>query len=264
VVGVMTQELMLIVAAGVIVPLLGLALRTWMLKEIDRRVQFRFDKEIEVVKSDLRLKESKISALHTLVFSRLAGKQAAIDKRRIEALEALWNATLQLGVFLMSASLVTFLKLEEIDKRQGPDDGIQKLLQPFIATDIKEKLDGISAEAHRPFIPENVWKIFSAYQGLLIICQMRLQALSTGMKDTGKLFATSKMIDQIKDVMPHLSEYLDKHGLSGAAQLADPLRDLLLKAIRTALDESENEENAALKVFQLIEEFEKQHSITID
>lgn len=238
------------------IPFLGLLVRTWILKEIDQRVQFKFDKEIEVVRSDLRLKEGKISALQSMVMSRLAGRQTAIDTRNIEALEGLWDTTLKLGAFRMSASLMTILNLEEIDKRPENDDSIERLLKPFLGSDFKEKLEGISAEKHRPFIPENIWKIFSAYQGLLIICQMRIQTLSSGIRDTDKFFATSKMIDEIKEVMPHFNDYLDKHGMSGAAQLADPLRDLLLNAIRTTLQESENEGVAAKKVMQLIKDFE--------
>lgn len=245
-----------------VTPLLGLAARTWILKEIDRRVQFRFDKEIEVVKSDLRVKEGKIAALQSMILSRLAGRQATIDTRSIEALDALWDATLKLGTFRMSASFITMLKLESIDKRPENDTSIQTLLKPFISNDLKEKLEGITAEKYRPFIPENVWKIFSAYQGLLIFCQMRLQALSSGLRDTEKLFATTKMIDEIKEVMPHFKDYLDKYGIAGAAQLADPLRELLLNAIRATLQESENEEKAAKAVLKLIESFEKQHSVT--
>lgn len=257
----MTFQSILIIAAIFIVPLLGLLVRTWLLKEVDQRVQFRFDREIEVVRSDLRTKESKISALQNMVLSRLAGRQAAIDTRNIEALEALWGATLKLGVFRISASIITILKLDAIDKRPEHDGSIEKLLKPFLAEDVKEKLEGMSAERHRPFVPENVWKIFSAYQGLLIICQMRLQALSSGMRDTEKLFKTSAMIDDIKEVMPHFNDYLDQYGMAGAAQLADPLRDLLLDAIRATLQDSENDGKAAKKVMQLIETFEQQHPI---
>lgn len=255
------QNLLVGIVLLVVVPLLGLALRTWLAKEIDRRVQSKFDKELEVVKSDLRLKEGKISALQSMVISRLAGKQAAIDAREIQAIEGLWDATLKLSAFRMSTTLVTILKLDALDARAENDTTAEKLLKPFLDENFKEKFQNISAEMHRPFLPEEVWKIFAAYQGLLILCQMRLQALSSGLRDTDKLFATSKVVDEIKAVMPHLSDYLDKNGLVGAAHLADPLRDLLLKAIRTTLEDSNERGIGTQRIVELIRNFEAQYDL---
>jgi len=61
------------------------------------------------------LKEGKIPGLQSMVMSRLAGRQAAKDTRRVEALEGLWDTMLKLGTFRMFASLMTILNLEEID-----------------------------------------------------------------------------------------------------------------------------------------------------
>ena len=49
------------------------------------------------------------------------------------------------------------------------------------------------------------------------------------------LFKNEAMINDIKEVMPHFSEYLDKWGISGAAGLAKPLRELLFDGLRSAL-----------------------------
>ena len=72
--------------------------RNWIKAGIEKSVQHGFDAKIETLrtelrkseetfKSDLRSKESQISALRDGVLSGRAQRQALLDKRRLEAVE---------------------------------------------------------------------------------------------------------------------------------------------------------------------------------
>jgi hypothetical protein len=50
-----------------------------------------------------------------------------------------------------------------------------------------------------------------------------------------KLFKDDEMIKQIKTVLPNFSQYLDDHGIAGAAGLASILRDSVLDALKLML-----------------------------
>src|SRR5438105_1233155 len=70
---------------------------------LTRTVQHEFDKKIESLRADfraseerfkaeLREKEAEISALRSGALSVLASRQAALDKRRLEAVDQIWTA----------------------------------------------------------------------------------------------------------------------------------------------------------------------------
>ena len=103
----------------------------------------------------------------------------------------------------------------------------------------------------RLYIGEDIWKLFSTYQTLLLICWMKLKMASTG---AGKNYTDDqKLIEQIKEVMPHFSEYLDQWGISGAAGLAIPLRDAILKSLKTALSSNDADVADAVAAREIVE-----------
>lgn len=78
----------------------------WLLRSVistrlRASVQHEFDQKLETMratlrsseeafKADLRGKEAQIAALRSGAMSALASRQAALDKRRIEAVDQLW------------------------------------------------------------------------------------------------------------------------------------------------------------------------------
>ena len=82
--------------------------RNWLKARIEKGVQHHFDRQIEGVraefrqneerlKSDLRDRESEISALRNAVLDGSASRQSMLDKRRFKAAERIWTAVTRIG-----------------------------------------------------------------------------------------------------------------------------------------------------------------------
>lgn len=221
-------------AVGVLLgSLLTKAAQAGVVALVEKSLSARFDKEIEAVRSDLRTKESKITALQAAALNGRAGRQALMDKRRIEAVETLWRDVIRLNPFLWPTRMTQLLKLDAIAARVEIEPNIKKFIDTVGGQDLTEKLKELEAEKVRPFLPVDVWNLFSAYQGLLIYCYIRMKGASFGM---GKeMFREDDIIDQIKSAVPNFSNYLAEHGIAGAAGLANILRDLVLDSLRLTI-----------------------------
>lgn len=226
------------VAIAGLVGLIALAARSLVKSYVDQRVRAKFENEIESVKSDLRLKESKIVALQTNVLSGRAGRQALLDTKRIEAAENLWNATIAYDRFTMAVQSFSIIKVDDVGKMATNNAELRDLIDAMTGTrgeDLKAVIPAPDHERFRPYIPDEVWKVFDVYRGIMVFCLMRLKAISFGLEDSEKLFNNKGIVNSIKEVMPHMSEYLDKYDIVGVGHLMGPLRALVLKSIRSVI-----------------------------
>jgi len=226
----------LIVIALLTLPVLAWALRLWIKATVERSVSAKFEAELEDLRSDLRVKEGKISALQNNVLSGRAGRQAILDKRRIEAIERLWQAALQLGKFKGAAITLSMLKLDAVSKAVATESNVRQFLDATKGAAGIDELRAIRCETERLFVGEEVWSRYLAYQTVLSYCFMRLHALSMGVEDSERLFATEKVIALVKAVLPAQSAFIDDHGITGVSMLVDQLEMHLLEGLRHALD----------------------------
>lgn len=225
-----------LVVFGVAGALVRLGLQTWIKARIETSVKARVDKELEGYRSEIRLRESEITALQSTLLTGRAGRQALLDKRRIEAIEKVWCAVIKLNAFHFPAAMLVTLNMDEVDKDLSPgNENLKRFFETLSGGEgLDERLKELGGdEEQRLYIPEEVWKTFAAYKGLLLYCYMRLKSASFGVG--GKYLKDSHSIDEIKNVLPHFSDYLDKWGISGAAHLAQNLRDLVFKGLKAAI-----------------------------
>lgn len=200
---------------------------------VEKSVAAKFDKDLEAVRSDLRTKEAAIAALQSAALSGRAGRQSMMDKRRIEAIEILWGDVIILNAFLWPTKMTEHLKLDAIASQMDKEPNLKQFMDIMGGGDLTDKLRELKGEAVRMFLPSEVWSLFSAYQGLLIYCYMRIKASSFGV---GKnMFKEDEILNDIKKVLPHFSQYLDEYGLAGAAGLARNLRDLVLDSLKVTI-----------------------------
>ena len=229
----------------ILVGFLALAARIGIKAFIERSVQSASDRTLEALKSELRAKEGKLNNLQARLLDGRAGLHSQMQSRRLNAVENLWKATIRLNAFRYSASMLTVLKLSAIEKRLPTEPNLQKFMSTLSGGDLKEKIQEIAGDEQRLFVPTDTWKLFDAYQTLLIVCYMRLTIVSLGLEDADKILDLETMMKKLKDTMPHFNDFLDKHGLSGAARLVDPLRELLFESLRAASSTADDDEKYA-------------------
>lgn len=219
-------------------------------------VQYHFDERIENLKSELRRGEERFAAnlraneqqLRSLAGTALSlrsNRQAALDVRRLQAVEKLWAAKIATDRMRMAAALVSGLNLEELFKAAENNDpkirNFAEALDKLTGLDLKKEAPLASAVSERPFLPPNVWALFAAYQGVMIHSVMNLKVLAIG---TTKFL---KKEDTLKPLMllalPEYKSYIEKYGFSGYYHLLDILDQKLLNAIAEMLDGKDIDES---------------------
>jgi hypothetical protein len=123
------------------VPIAIFLARNWLRARIEKGVQHHFDIQIEGIrtelrlseerfKSDLREKENEIATLRNNVLAGSAGRQALLDERRFEAVQAVWAAVNNLAQLKSLSAFMAILKFEAVAKKAS-DPKMQEVLATF-------------------------------------------------------------------------------------------------------------------------------------
>lgn len=226
-------------SAGLIAALAWL-LRSSIETRLRASVQHEFNEKLEAFKADLRVKESQIEALRSGALSGLINRQVVLEKRRVEAIEQIWDAVEKLAPLKMPAYMMASVKYEEALKRAEQDQNVRKFFATIGNTCPPEKLQKTDAHRSRPFISELAWALFSAYQAILLGVVAKLQILKNGLP--GDLLKTDHVTITTKAALPAYSAYIDKYGDAGCCQLIDILETELLKELRRIItgEEADN------------------------
>jgi hypothetical protein len=146
--------------------------RNWLKAWIQSGVEYRFNSRLEELraeirrseeelKSQLRIKETEITALREGVLSGRTQRQALVDKRRIEAVEKLWSGIVALSPYKGLSASVAVLNVDALARRS--DDPKIKLFIAAVATAVKRDPEALSnnpATNERPFVSALAWAYF--------------------------------------------------------------------------------------------------------
>jgi hypothetical protein len=212
-------------------------------------VSHHFDRQIEELKSDLRRSEEKLASelraneqqlrsLTEVALSLRTTRQAALDARRLMAVEKLWAAKIATDRMKSAAMWVSYLNLEEVFKAaERGDQSTQSfggVLDKLAGVDLEKDIPPASALAERPFLTLDVWVAFSAYQSVITHSVIILKAIASGTTEF------LKKEDILKPLMllalPEYKSYIEEYGFSGYYHLLEVLEQKLLNAIAEMLD----------------------------
>ena len=235
--------------ATMLLPLIVPAIRSAVGRYIGRLIQHHFDQEIEKLKSDLRRSEDKFSAelraneqrlksLSDTALSIQSTRQVALDARRLKAVEKLWAAKIATDRLKLAAAFISRLNLEKVyESAERGDQSIGNFgsaLDKMTGIDLEKETPQMSALSERPFLPPEVWVVFSAYQGVMTHSVMILKALSIG--TTEFLKKEDILKPQMLLALPEYKDFIENYGFSGYYHLLDILEQKLLNAIAEMLD----------------------------
>ena len=117
-------------AAGVAV--IGFIYREAVAKWFVLRMSHHFSEKLEMLKSELRhseqdiqaqlqSKQKQIDVLYGTTMSARAGRQSAIEKRRLDAIERVWKAATRLSGMVGTSKMLEPLNLDLFFKAMGED-----------------------------------------------------------------------------------------------------------------------------------------------
>ncbi len=257
-------------------PLITLALvaaafagREWIAARVAKTVQHNLDIKLEGlrseqreseerVKSQLRDREAEVSAMRTNLLTGSAGRQALLEKRRVEALEKIWIASHDFGQLKGLAAAMSTLKFDAVAKR-STEPKMQQFIGAIGATAPSNISDVKNVAKHeRPFVPEEVWAYFSAYTSILLSNLLRFHILKTGLDHPRDFMTFDNVKKLLKAVLPHHAAFLDKHDDVGTyVYLLEEIEEKLLHSIRRALDGKDVDQAAKERATAIIEAVKK-------
>lgn len=200
------------------------------------------------MKSELRLKESQITALRDGVLSGRTQRQALLDKRRLDAVERLWTAFMGLTPFVMVSGFMSAIKFDASAEEASRNPNLRRFFST-IAGNHDEKLKLLSenqAKTEQPFVSPLAWAYFYAYQTIVLSAYMRAKMLEIGLEKPSKLFNEEGVKNLLKAALSRQSEYIDQWGASGYYYLLEELEKNLFAELQKML-RGEDEDQASIK-----------------
>lgn len=255
------------ILAVAVIPLGLFVARRWLTASIEQSVRVKFEVGLERVradlksseerlKSELRYREAEIHSLRENVFGRRSGRLALVDKRRIEAIERIWVAVIELSRMKQAAMSLSMLKVEALEKRVPTDSKLRQVIEVMTGSGYEEKLKEIKADAERPFVSDLAWALYRAYSLVIFGAYIQMKVLSLGLEDSSKLMNHAYSADILKAVLPHRSEYIDKFGSTSHFHLLDELETKILAELRNGLDNLEDDQESVAKAAVIMQQIE--------
>lgn len=254
------------ITSSLVVSLAGIVAGTYYKAKVEKAIQHNFDTKLEALRAGFRMDEEalraelqakgeQIAALRGGALSGLASRKAAIDQRRLEALDRVWAAATNKAQYKsaarMSASINMDVALDAAAKQDAEGAKLREFATVIWNAAGLENLKAYdSAHSERPFLPPLVWALYSALSQVLSHPVAQLAAMRTGAG--GKALIDPKpMLDLVKSALPHQTAFIDQFGVGGLAYLIDELEEALLREIQRALhnpnvDQASLEQAAAI------------------
>jgi hypothetical protein len=244
------------VAINVLILALVLGGRKWIEASVEKRVQHKFDQKLEAAKTelrkneeafkgDLRAKEAEISALRDAVLSGREQRQALLDKRRIEAVERIWEAAGRLAPFHLASATMARINFDEAAKRAPRRPELRNFFNLIAPTSHLDPFKTEKKAIHeQPFLSPLAWAYYSAYQSILMGAYLEARMLAEGVEDAGKLLKRDHAKELLKAALPHQREFIETNDPSAYNFLLDELKDCLLAELKRMLDGKEADRDA--------------------
>jgi hypothetical protein len=218
---------------------------------IRRSAEFGFDAELEKLRGEISRSETRLKAeleaaqrelesLRTAALSGATSRQIALENKRLEAAQGIWNAVVDLGKLKYSAEFAGSLKLSEIAKRiAAGEKNVKQFIDAVLAPINIEKLPGADAARFRPFVSAGVWAAYAAYSAILHISVVRLKMAQVGMIDADDMMKIESLNKILGTALPQYKAFVDQHGLASYHLFVEELENLVLTEIKNMLEGKE-------------------------
>ncbi len=226
-----------------------------------RGIEHEFEKKLEKLRSELRVRENElraeiqageneIAALRSGALTGIASRQAALDQRRLRAAEEIWAAVVALGPARVVSEMLSSIRFERAAKEVQTDLKMRSVFQKIGSTIDLTKMASSSAESARPFVPPSVWAAFLAYRTIVGRAVAKLEILKTGV---GSDILNKELVPKlIKAVLPHQSSLVDEFGEDGYFVFVEELEANLLKEIQNMLAGHDLDETTVRKSAEIV------------
>ena len=231
---------------------LGLALwlfRSLIETRLKNSVKHEFDSELEKLKTelrnseekfkaDLRTKEQQIEVLRSSAIAGLTTRQANLEKRRIQAVDQLWSAVIDLAPAKVTSRYLQRIKFEVASKEAAQNPRVREFFSTLPTITNLEEMKKTNPSSARPYVSPIVWALFSAYNAIAWFAIIKLQMLKDGI-DLPKILDTDRLKELVQVALPHQIGLIEEFGPDAFHFLLDELESSLLKELQKFLQGTE-------------------------
>jgi hypothetical protein len=204
------------------------------LRKREEEAKAGFQRDLEVLKVDLREKETRISSMQSTLLSTISTRRAAMDKARLEACTLLWTSAERLHGYRGMLQLmhgVGIRELAEVAKRRTDTrEWFKRMLSGFTF----ESFGEIKTQSARLYVSDKAWALYSTMQMMIAVAFVWQVIVEHGQDPD--LMQISEFRRSMQELLPqHATEIASgKHDLNPAYW--DQLAENLLVELRFVLD----------------------------
>lgn len=204
----------------------------------------------EELKASLRAKEAQIAALRNAPLSGLASRQALLDKRKLEAVDQVWDGIDKLRTLKSAPVLMGGLKFDALAKAAAENPGVRQAfgaMMPLVdATKVKHE-----AWKARPYVTPLAWALFAAYESIIMFAVGQMHVINAGL-DIPNIMNSTQAEELIKAALPTHSDYIEKFGPSVGHYLLTEIEGKLLSELQITLDGKESDMASARQASEIM------------
>lgn len=247
--------------AGILSAIVWLS-REWIGARLAKSIQHEFDRKLELLRADLREseeklkerireKEGEIAALRSGALTALASRHAALDNRRLQAVDQIWEAFNGLAPARGLATSLGFIKFEFAAELAERDPKARELFSMLAGDFDMSKLNQSAANKARPFLTPMVWAVYLAIRAVAMHSAMRWMVLKGGLgnKDYADADAIRALVVK---VLPHYADYLKEHWPAVYFYVLQALEERLLIELNTMMDGEEIDKSSLKQAAEII------------
>jgi hypothetical protein len=213
---------------------------------LTKSVEHRFERKLEVFRSEIREGEAELDQIRTYLTSAQRDREASFQQKKLEAAENLLRARFVLSQMGMLVEFMKSFKEENVLKSDDPNvaQAVQELIKPF---EIDEKLKSyglIDKTLPKLYLGQKSLDAFNVYEAIVMQAIMMMKLFSIELRDKLDLIKRGDLGKKVQELVPTSSEGFEKFGDRYAYYWADYFHDEILKALRhevSGLDEVERD-----------------------
>lgn len=248
--------------------LLGIAAflsRNIFITRLTNSVKHEYDGKIENIKTDLRKseeilraelrnKESQIEALRSNVLAAFHDRKAVVFERELEAIDKLWASFIDLSAAKGISATMASIKFESALAEAANNPMVRQMFSGFEAYDLNS-FNSMEAWKCRPYVSEISWAYFSAYQAIITFSIARMKILTSGL-NMPELLDSTHVVNLAKAALPQASSLIEEQGVSSLHYLLEELENNLLLSLRESIQRDASDPDTFSKASNIIKQSE--------
>lgn len=233
-----------------------------------RKIQHNFDGQLEEIRAsnrrlELQLKsqadehQKDIEAISSGALSALNTRKVAMDQKRLEASQILWETVVDLDKFRRNSLFLQQVNIEAVASSPNKD----KVIQDIFNTDESnpEKLQELKSRVSklRPYLKPSAWYAFETYMRIFEYAELEVLSAQIG-SSSGRYMPPQALLERLAKIFPDVSEDIKKSEKNIFGLMNVLKEQLLFEAISMREDTSTSQEQIkqAKELRRLAKDFE--------